>query len=235
MSNNFKTTKQQEILDELNKRFGIEPDRIQFLNQRDENDPWIPPDELMSIARQHGGFKMVSVIHDKFVPETAQQIYTATLVDAQDRTFTRTGVATLGETPNGFDIDTDTLASGRALSAALRDAGFHPYKSGSIVSLDVARQSIEDRRRNRELQKIEDEAAVRVKDLRQLHKIAEEKGLIVGQNKIAYHLWLTEKFGVRSTAMMDEANRARVINALRNYTDDFADLTDEFGEEARAA
>lgn len=235
MSNEIKTQKQQEILDELNKRFGIEPDRILFLNPRDANDPWIPPDEMMSIARQHGGFTLVSVTHDKFIGETSQQIYTATVVDAQERTFVRSGVATLGERPNGQDIDTETLASGRALSAALRDAGFHPYKSGSIVSLDDARQNIEERRRGRELQRIEDESALRIKDLKQIHALAREKGLIVGDNKIGYHLWLAEKFNVKSVAALDAPTRTRVINSLRNYIDEFADLTDEFGDEARAA
>ncbi len=111
MSNEIKTTKQQEILDELNKRFGIDPERILFINPRDANDPWIPPDELMSIARQHGGFKLVSVTHDKFISETMQQIYTATVVDAQERTFVRSGVAMLGEKPDGIEIDPDVLAS----------------------------------------------------------------------------------------------------------------------------
>jgi hypothetical protein len=235
MSNEIKTAKQQEILDELNKRFGIDPERILFINARDQNDPWIPPDELMSIARQHGGFKLVSVTHDKFVGETAQQIYTATVVDALDRTFVRSGVATLGEKPNGQDIDTETLASGRALGAALRDAGFHPYKSGSIVNLDAARQHLEERNRNRDLQRIEDEAALRTKDLKQIHALAGEKGLIVGNNYTAYRLFLSYKFGTLTVVGLDAATRAQVINALNNYTSGFADAQDEFGGEAMAA
>lgn len=234
MNNTIKTTKQQQILDELSNRFGIEPERILFINPRDANDPWIPPDELMSIARQHGGFKLVSVTHDKFISETAQQIYTATVVDRQDRTFVRSGVAMIGEKPNDFDIDADTLASGRALGAALRDAGFHPYRSGSVVSIDEARTAIEGKKNHQEIGRIGDEAALRTKDLQQIHAIAEKKGLIVGKDYTAYRERLFEKFGARTAAILGASERAAVVNWLNNL-DEWSDIPSEYRDDALVA
>ena len=75
MSNNLRTAKQEEILNKLSETFGINPDRILFINPRDQNDPWIPSDELESIARQTEGCKQISVGYDKYISETKQVIF----------------------------------------------------------------------------------------------------------------------------------------------------------------
>lgn len=225
-SNNLKTARQEEILSKLNQNFGIKPDRILFINKRDPNDPWIPSDELESIARQVDGFKHVAVNHDKFIPERQQVVYTAMVVDKNDTSFTRTGIATIDEND---EIDADTLASGRALGAALRAAGFHPYRSGSVVDFAQLRDSIEQKRTDEKLTAIEEEARSRSNDLKQIHALATKKGLIIGSNRIGYHLWLAEKYGVKTAINFDQSKRAQLINSLRNYREDNLGFEDEFG------
>ncbi len=228
------TTQQSELLDELHKRFGLDTNRILFLNEKDLNEPWIPPDELMSIARQHGGFELVSVVHDKFISETRQQVYTGMVTDLDRRSFVRSGVATIGETPAGVEIDVDVLASGRALSAALRDAGFHPFRSGSVIDLQIKKPAQGE---------LTAESSSRRSDLARIHIIAEEKGLIVktaGNTDMSkYRLVIKSKFGVASAAVLDEPERKAVINFLENFdpaaVDDLKDVPEEFIEDAKAA
>lgn len=224
MANEIKSAKQQEILNELNQNFGLNPERILFINPRDQNEPWIAPDELESIARQIGGFKHISVMHDKYIIETHQVVYTATVEDKNSVSFTRPGVAMVGE---NSDIDHDTLAHGRALGAALRAAGFHPYKSGSVVDFGQMKQQIETKR--------EGETDLRGSDLKQIHALAIEKKLIVNGNYTAYRMWLMANFSVNTTVHMDEHDRARVINKLRVYENNYADLPQEIGAESMAA
>jgi hypothetical protein len=233
--NNLKSQQQQEIAFELNKIFGIKPERILFLNPRDSNEPWIPADELESIARQVGGFTDITVVHDKFVTETNQVVYTATVINKTGVSFTRSGVATVGERPNDEDIDADTLASGRALGAALRAAGFHPYRSGSVVDFAEMREQIETRKFNAENQQIEDAARQRTNDLKAIHAEAEKKGLIVGKDDTLYRMWLFENFRVKTAAILDAETRARVINKLKNYRDEFAELEPALREDAMIA
>ncbi|MDQ3132423.1 MAG: hypothetical protein M3Q99_16875 [Acidobacteriota bacterium] len=221
MKKNIKTAKQAEITSQLNQLFGIKEERILFLNPRDENEPWIPPSELESIARQVSGFKTISVTHDKFISETSQIVYMASVVDNSDRTFLRSGVAKLGEQPNGEDIDVDVLASGRALGAALQAAGFNPFKSGSIIDLKEFKENFKPKSfypQEIENHAIEDEAALRNKDLRQIHALAVEKGLWSGDDGSRYREELFQQFGVTTSAILDRTQRAAVINWLTNYS-----------------
>lgn len=229
--------KRNEIIATLKAQFGLTDsacDRILFLNPRDLYEPWIPADVLQAIARQIDGFKGSSVTHDKFVSETQQVVYKATVFDIQGGSYTRTGVATVGEKPNNFDIPHDSLAEGRALGAALSAAGFHPYKSASVVDLSEARTVIEQRRQQAEYTGIEDEAELRKKDLRQIHTIAEKKGLIIGKDDSEYRLRLHEEFGTRTAAILDATDRARVINWL-NQLPDWSDVPIEYREDALVA
>jgi hypothetical protein len=242
MTQHLRTAKQTEILSKLTQNFDIDETRILFLNPRDEAEPWIPADELTSIARQHGGFKSIGVEHEKFIPETNQVIYTATVVDAQDRIYIRSGAATFGETAgNGLDIDADTLAQGRALGASLRAAGFHPYKSGSIVDLgEFRRAAMKLTSEEQGLQKIEDESISRKNDLAQMHKLAEEKGLIVVRpgnvrDMTKYRSELKLRFNTDTAATLDRAGRAAVINWLKTYDNFLENVPQELREDAMVA
>ena len=241
MTQNLRTAKQQEILSKLAQNFDINEDRILFLNPVDKNEPWIPAEEMTAIARQHGGFKSIAVQHDKYIPETGQVIYMATVVDAQERVFIRSGAARMGEAPNGLEIDADTLAQGRALGAALRAAGFHPYKSGSIVELeDFDRAAFKLTEEQKGLQQIEDEAASRKSDLGQIHALAQEKGLILllpgnVKDMTKYRSELQLRFNTQTAATLDRAGRAAVINWLKTYDDFLETVPKELREEAQMA
>lgn len=229
--------KREEIINQLRTQFNLTDsacDRILFLNPKDYYEPWIPADVLQAIARQIDGFKDSSITHDKFVSETQQVVYKATVFDTAGRSYTRTGVAMVGEKPNGFDISHDSLAEGRALGAALSAAGFHPYKSASVVDLSEVRTLIETRRQEAAYTGIEDEASLRRKDLQQIHAIAEKKGLIIGKDDSRYRQFLLEKYGVRTAAVLDADKRAMVINALKNM-DDWGDIPVEYREDALVA
>lgn len=229
MSNNtIKTAKQQAIASSLNQKFGINEDRILFLNPRDPDDPWIPSDELESIARQTEGCQQISVMHDKFIPETNQIIYTATVVNKNGASFTHPGVATIWEKPNGVDIEPDVLAAGRALGAALRAAGFHPYRSGSVVDIEQVREQIKTKA-------AEADEDLRLQDLKQIHALAAEKGLIERGNYTAYRMWLYEHFEVKTAVGLNATDRARVINALKTYINEFVTMQQETGSSLMAA
>lgn len=230
----MRTEKQQEIISNLVDQFGIDGERILFLNSRNPNEPWIPPTILEQIALQMEGYRSSSVEHDKFIRETSQVVYVATVTDAKERVFTRSGVATVGEVNESLssEIDVEYLASGRALSAALRAAGFDPIKAQKTVNFDdeAAYENLPKTQ-----YQVESEAMQRTKDLRQIHALAEEKGLIVGKKDTNYRIWLTQNFGVKTSAILSESERAQVINKLRFYADDYSDVPVELREEAMFA
>lgn len=241
MANENNTARQTQILLGLHENFGINTDRILFLNPRDPDEPWIPPTELESIARQVGGFQTINVTHDKFIPETMQVVYQTLVIDNSDRSFIRSGVAKVGEMPNGIEMDADILAAGRSLGAALTAAGFHPYKSGSVVPRDLMRQRAQKENltdADKSMQFAGDEAALRLNDLRHIHKLANDKGLWVGNEQSRYRAELFDKFGVHTTAMMDKAHRAAVINWLTTYKEEPSYLSSvpvEYREDALMA
>lgn len=222
MSNQLRTSGQLSVIEQLTANFDIDAERILFLNPRDPNDPWIPPDELESIARQAGGFQSINIDYDNYVEQLKQVVFKATVVDDQGRIFGRPGVATIGEkTPVG-EIDVQILAAGRALNAALKAAGFHPLKSGSVVSLDdrrATRQNQQLSTEQREQQAATDAAVSRRDDLKLIHAIAEEKNLIIRgngfKNDKPYRDWLFRNFSVSTAVELNAAERASVINQLR--------------------
>ncbi len=238
MQKQIKTQKQQEIVSNLVNQFGIDGERILFLNSRDENDPWIPPSVLEQIARQMEGYRSSSVQHDKFIPQTSQTVYLATVTDSLDRVFTRSGVATVGEANEVLDeIDTDYLAMGRALSAALNAAGFNPVKA--IKMVDFREEAAYEKLPKKQFA-VEDEAIRRTKDLGVIHALAEKKELIKTleggvRDMTEYRRQLHAKFGTNTAAMFDASQRAAVINWLNNYDAFLEEVPAEFREDAMYA
>lgn len=207
------TKTQTDIVSRLVETYGIDGSRILFLNPKNPNDPWIPVSQLEIIARQIEGYRDSEVEFDQFIEPTHQFIYKATVIDSQNRRFTRPGVATIGESPiDGEDFDPHYLAAGRALSAALKSAGFHPCE------VDFRRET-----------KAEFSGSVPVEDAKNrqnqlgvIHEKAKQKGLIVKlydgtQDLTRYKEKLFEKFNIESAAELDEKGRLSVINWLENY------------------
>lgn len=210
-----RTPKQQEIAERLARALDIDAGRILFLNEQNPEEPWLNAEALITIARRSGKFREIDEGFSQYVSALDQVIHTATVVDSEERRYTRTGVATRGERS---EIDDNGLAAGRAISAALTAAGFNPLRPGAVVSLGSNREA------SNTITEQVDEARLRTKDLKQIHALGTEKGLIKllpggGRDLTGYRRMLQEKFGVRSTVALDAEQRASLINYLQQLPD----------------
>lgn len=228
------TERQRAQLAQLQKNFGLSPDDIKrcLVFSESQERPYIPPDLLIGIARSTGQFKSIEPEFSTYVRGLEQIIYKATVVDQDDRSITRVGVATIGEKPGGIEMDEHKLAEGRALNSVLADAGFNPFKSNSFAAAMIIAATVPDSYRHpapnlakekyeAELRQITDDAERRRKDLGRIKLLAKEKGLIVTtemgrENDTPYRDWLSTNFQTRSAVTMNDEERAQVINALQN-------------------
>jgi hypothetical protein len=237
-------TAQKQNLEILGKNFGLsdaELNRCLFFEAKND-EPWIPPDILEAIARKTGGFQTISSTYDQFIELLNQIVYGGLVVDAQGRSFPRSGVATIGERPGGIEIDAHTLAEGRALSASLTAAGFNPFRAGSVVDLADHRTPTHSgpplNETEKQLHGLEDEGTLRRKDLAQIHALATEKKLIVGKDLTRYREWLLKFFFTKTAATLTAGSRASVIEALNKLDETDAylfDVPEEFRSEALIA
>lgn len=215
MNMTTRTVEQQSVVAKLVQNFNIQGDKVLFLNEADPLDPWLNSKTLLAIARQSGEFKQVATTFAEYVEPLKQIVWSSTVVDQQGLGYTRSGVATIGEKlPNEEIPDEHDLAGSRALRAALDDAGFDPTKAAPVLSLKLPPAEHAAAHENE----------TRLSDLRRIHKIATDKGLIVPieddaarNNDSGYRGWLVRNFEVNTTAAMGPADRARVINALTEY------------------
>jgi hypothetical protein len=210
------------IADAIARQYGIDSERVYFLSERKPLDPWIPPDQLMTITRQVGGFQRIEEQFDTFIAALNQIVHRAVVIDEQGRAFVRSGVATLGEkTPAGVELDEHQLAGGRALSAAITAAGCNPFKTNANKpgkpSIEMADDLPE-----------QDGPYQREADLALIHQLAEDAGLIFPdeesgrRNVEQYRRWVRETCkgmglgdNVTSVARLDQKQRACIIAALR--------------------
>lgn len=209
-----RTSEQQAVVDRLVQDFEIQGSRILFINKHDPTEPWLPYDQLVAVARKTGEFKSIAENYDQYIPELQQLVHTATVIDPEGRSYIRSGAATIGEKlPNEEVPDEHNLASARALKLALDAAGFNPLKTTPTLDLKLTPAEHE----------AVDQAESRRKDLKIIHAVAEEKGLIVPLDEdptkkdfANYRSFLLQNFGAQTTAGMGPAQRALVINGLRN-------------------
>jgi hypothetical protein len=219
-----KTLKQQEIANRLAEQFDIDGERILFLNEEKPDEPWLNAEALITIARRSGNFQEIDEGFNQFVTALNQVIHTATVVDKEGRRYTRTGVATIGESK---DINEHDLAVGRAMGAALTAAGFNPLRPGAAVTLDLNLQ-----KDNNNLSAQIDEARSRTTDLKRIHALAIEKRLITfpgGVKDMAeYRKTLKENYGVTTAGGFNALQRASLINFLERLpeveVDEFAEV-----------
>lgn len=220
------TLKQEGVAKDLARRFGIDPERIYFLNEDKPDEPWLPAEALVTIARQTEDFQTIDESFDQYIGPLNQVVHRATVITKDGRTYTRSGVATIGERQ---DIDDHALAAGRAVSAALTAAGFHPLRPGSVVS-DNGRQPAG-------AQPADDVAEQRRVDLRRIHALAEQKGLIKPRpgglwDRTAYRQFLLDNYQTNTAVGFDSVQRASLINALEQLPEAGDDVEDEFREVA---
>jgi hypothetical protein len=202
--------RQEHRRTELSRQYEIDPGDIYFLNSRDPLEPWLAPDALVTIARKRGGFQVIEDEFLTFEPNLDQIIHRATVVDEAGRTFRLPGVATRGEKPNGREIDPHKLAGGRALGATLTAAGFNPLRTGAAQPSGCDQSRII----------YDDPTLARNNDIKQIHLLAEQAGLIVpleggGKDDREYRAYLLEHFDVNSSVFLDAVHRASLIQALK--------------------
>jgi hypothetical protein len=207
---------QAAIAADLARQYGIDRERIYFLNNRKPLEYWIPPDQLTVAARAVGGFQSLDERFDRFEEKLNQVFHIATVVDEQGRTFVRSGVATIGErTLAGDDFDEHQLAGGRAISAALTAAGCNPFKGGEQALKPVA--TFADA--NEGSGKAPVARQEHNHDMAQIHILASQAGLITRDGGFVdasqYRAWLLENFNITTSVQADQATRAGIINALQ--------------------
>lgn len=206
--------KQQAVADGLARRFDIDVERIYFLNEEKPEEPWLPAESLITIARQSEEFQTIDESFDQFIAPLNQVVHRSTVITKAGRTYTTSGVATIDERA---DIDAHALAAGRAVRAALTAAGFNPLRPGAVVALDLHLAAGAQAGKA-------DEAQTRTADLRRIHTIAERKGLIKPlpgrqEDRSDYKQFLLSNYGTPTAAQFDATQRASLINALEQLAD----------------
>src|SRR4051794_23481623 len=111
-----RTTKQQAIAEKLAEQLGIDAERVLFLNRERPEEPWLNAEALITVARQAGDFQAIEEAFNQYISGLNQIVHTSTVIDKTGRSFTRSGVATIGESE---EISDHELAAGRAVSKAL--------------------------------------------------------------------------------------------------------------------
>ncbi|MEK6323582.1 MAG: hypothetical protein AABN33_18230 [Acidobacteriota bacterium] len=205
----MRNEQQQRIASELGASLGVDPERVLFPNKKEPLKPWLPPDVLTALARGSGEFQAIDDDFVTFIAPLNQVVHKGTVVDREGRSFSATGVATIGEKVPDTDeeFDEHVLARGRGLGAALDLAGFNPLRGGSATTAKPERIGFAN------------EAELRNNHLGRIHILAVEAGLIKhlpegGKDMSQYHAFLIENFGVESAAGLSEQDRKSVINAL---------------------
>ena len=200
---------QNQIANFIASRFGIDSDRVFFINDRNPLEPWIPPDQLIVCARKDGRFRAIEERYDQFIGPRKQVVHEAMVIDQEGRSYKRSGVATIGERK---DFDEHTLAAGRALSAALTAAGFNPVKQKPFKPVATYAEG------EPQGVPIDDDVEQRNKDLARIHILAKQAGYITDDAAPAdtkYRKYLREHYKVGSALLLDQTGRASLINALQ--------------------
>ncbi|HKQ06633.1 MAG TPA: hypothetical protein VJ464_15980 [Blastocatellia bacterium] len=209
------TVEQSLVVSTLSKEYGIDPDRVFFPDEKNPSKPWLGADELLAIARKSDRFMEVIEGYDDFIPALNQVVHRARVVDRDGHAFERCGIATISEpAPDGSPADGHSLAGSRALVATLTAAGFNPLRGitkarGQVITYD-------------------DAAEQRKSQLRQIHALAEEGGLILysdgGRDDGRYRQFLRDHFNVDSVTSMNATERASVINKLKLFNQGIENL-----------
>lgn len=209
---------QKRIAETVSHQYGVPKDKVYFPYEREPDRPWLGAEALMVIARNSPEVSGVMERFDKYEPTLQQIFHLATVTTTDGHTFERTGVASIGEKLKGVpdeEVDEHELAAARAIRKALADAGVDPFsnvRSEEPAEAVPASAGVQ-------------EAALRTRDLAEIHMLAEEKGLVsvVGGKKddSKYRRWLNRHCSglgigdVTSAVNLGPKERASVIQALR--------------------
>lgn len=208
---------QSLVISTLASQYGIDPARVFFPDSQNPSKPWLGADELLAIARKSDRFMEVIEGYDNYIPGLNQVVHRARVVDRDGHAFERCGIATVNEpAPDGSPADGHSLAGSRALVATLTAAGFNPLRG--ITRTDAPAQAIT----------FDNDAEQRKSQLRQIHALAEEGGLIhygdEGRDDSRYRQFLRDHFSVDSVKAMNATERASVINKLQLFNQGIENL-----------
>lgn len=214
-----RTPQQQALANDLAQAHNIDPERVLFLRDDKPLEPWLPPEALITIARQSDKFKHLDEGFQEYIAPLNQVVHHATFIDADGNTFGRSGVATIKE-GDAVEVDAHVIAAGRAISAALTSGGINPLRPGSVIP--NGRPSV-----------VEAAAAEsRRVDLARIHKLAKDKGLIVVEvpgakaDATGYRAFVARHFpeSKGTAAGFNDVARKSLIDLLDQY------VPDEFSE-----
>lgn len=222
-----RTQSQQQIVDQLVERFGIDGSQVIFFPE-DPNTPWLKAKLLAQIARQSGKFKVVSAEFVQYIEPLRQIVYQGNVVDLDGRIYSLPGVATIDEKIAASEeaASTHDLAEARSLRSSLDLAGFNPLDPVSVVPLNGEPPAAP---RDPDIA----EAAARVGDFARIKILSREKGLIVGKDASGYKRFLATNFeGATSAAGFDPVKRKSLIAALEAYQTPFdpSSMPEEFAD-----
>jgi hypothetical protein len=211
-----RTNQQRRIADGIASSYGIPSEDVYFLNSKKPDEPWLPARALMTIARKSPQVLMIEDRFDRFDAGLNQIIHSATVSLKEGPVITRVGAATIGEVlPNDEEADEHELAAGRALHKALTAAGINPVREGAVKPFKPVAHC-DDSPHNT------DDPGTRDNDLKRIHSLAEEAGLISypdGHRQVRdYRNWMAQHFGVTTVAGMSQAERASVVEKLKAYS-----------------
>lgn len=205
----YLNAEQVAVIKDLTHEYGIDPGDIMFL---DSGEPWLSSRVRLEIARKSEVFESISEGFDQFIPALSQVVHSAEVMTRAGRSFRRSGVAEIGETlANSEKADAHELAASRALGAALDAAGFNPLKKKRSARMKIDFEAVD----------AGDPAQVRLNQLKVIHLLAKDAGLIAfnpdtdRQDDTEYRKFLAQHWRVISASGMNETERASVIAALR--------------------
>ena len=185
--------------------YGIRPSDVLTI----DGEKWLSAEQLAAILRERGDFAAVRTGYEAFITELNQLIYFAELVDRDGHLYRRSGVATIGERlPTGAETNEHQLASARALRSTLALAGYDLLRNEKVQPLKRGRIELQP-----------DPAHITRRDqIRRLHALATEAGLIEGSNRRGYQEFLLENFDTDSSVDFTERQFEQAINLLRQLS-----------------
>lgn len=200
-------------IDYLRREHGVDPSEVTILSN---GEPWLNSKTRLRIAEASEFFESIESTFDKCFTEPASsptrpggvQVVHNTTVVRQGRPYTMPGIAMIGEKLwNGEEADAYDLSRSRSIANACDAAGFNPLRRP---------RSIPTQSQNEEADADAEavEAALRVKDLRRIHVVARQVGLIRGLEERLYRGFLREFYQVDSSAAMDLMQRHLLINKM---------------------
>lgn len=200
--------KQEALVGEFVSAYDIDAKQVIFFD--DSEAPFFLFEALAQIVSVLADFREVAVTKPEIEERNGNATCEAAITLEDGRVVRSFGSSFVGDTLPGKEVgDFQTafdLARARALRSALRLAGFDPVKRH------------EQRKRGEKAAApiLSPEAEQRNKELAEIHAIAEEAGLIIGNDKSAYYRQLGVFFpGVPSAGELSAKERASFIALLR--------------------